>query len=212
MTREEFNKKCAGSISEVYRGTSTMKIIFLDIDGVLNSDYWYRTRHTKGHTNDADSETWDFDPRSIKALNNIISATQAKIVISSTWRLGKSLSELAELCAKVGIEGEIIGATPFISVQKLDIPRGMEIKQYLSKNCNWYYMPHNNKELAIQYIEGLTIDNYLILDDDSDMLYEQRKNFLLIHPSFGLSAGHEKEAINILNSPLLKLYYPNAEV
>ena len=50
-----------------------MKIIFLDIDGVLNN---YNTL----------GEGANWEPDLVKILNRIIKETKAKIVLSSTWR------------------------------------------------------------------------------------------------------------------------------
>lgn len=54
------------------------KIIFLDVDGVLNS-------HT---TKDTCGFYIGIEDRKVKLLRDIVDATDAKIVLSSTWRLG----------------------------------------------------------------------------------------------------------------------------
>ena len=51
------------------------KILFLDIDGVVNSDNWYnKTRGRSG----------DFDPEAIALLNQL-KDIGAEVVISSSW-------------------------------------------------------------------------------------------------------------------------------
>ncbi len=50
--------------------------------------------------------------------------------------------------------------------------------------------------------------NYVILDDDSDMLYNQREHFVKTSWQKGLSVEMADEAIQILNSTLESLYYP----
>jgi hypothetical protein len=52
-----------------------MKLLFIDIDGVLNGHDW---------SPEAQSNT--IRPECIKALNRIIAATHCKIVLSSAWR------------------------------------------------------------------------------------------------------------------------------
>ena len=54
-----------------------MKVIFLDIDGVLNED----TTPTR-----TQSCALFIDQEKLLRLKRIIDATQAKIVLSSTWR------------------------------------------------------------------------------------------------------------------------------
>ena len=56
-----------------------MKLIFLDIDGVLNYEGYERFTR---------SGTRFVDPVLIKRLKKIIDRTGAKVVLSSTWRRG----------------------------------------------------------------------------------------------------------------------------
>ncbi|WP_158447885.1 HAD domain-containing protein [Aquimarina longa] len=53
-----------------------MKIIFLDIDGVLNSDTWEKSDE---YINGEYPEKM-FDPNTVNLLNKIISETESKIV------------------------------------------------------------------------------------------------------------------------------------
>ena len=69
-----------------------MKIIFLDIDGVLNSDTWEKSKAFKNGVYPSNS----FDPFSVQLLNNIINETQAKVVLTSTWRLKFTLQEIKD--------------------------------------------------------------------------------------------------------------------
>lgn len=54
-----------------------IKVIFLDVDGVLNSDRTAR-RTQSGYT--------FVDNRQMKNLKHIINMTGAKVVLSSDWR------------------------------------------------------------------------------------------------------------------------------
>lgn len=55
-----------------------MKVIFLDIDGVLNSRTYDRKRNWNEQT--------DIDETRLPLIKEIVDATDAKIVLSSTWR------------------------------------------------------------------------------------------------------------------------------
>jgi hypothetical protein len=78
-----------------------IKIIFLDIDGVLNLCY---PKHDKfGRI---------FHPHFVDNLKMIIDETDAKIVISSTWR-ADGIERLRELWKYRNYPGEIIDITPF---------------------------------------------------------------------------------------------------
>ena len=91
------------------------KIIFLDIDGVLNSmDYFKQTKDCKGYT--------EINPEKVKLLKEIVDRTGSKIVLSSTWRnLSKRKDEsehpmytyLTDTLQEYGLE--IIDHTPYIA-------------------------------------------------------------------------------------------------
>jgi hypothetical protein len=118
-----------------------MKIIFLDIDGVLNSGRFM-------HSNiDAFNEAYGvkhLDPMAIARLNKIIEATDAEVVISSTWRILSSVADMRGYLKAAGFTGVVRGATP-----RLGTRRGIEIQQWLDDHA--------------------LIDSMVILDDDSDM-------------------------------------------
>ena len=120
-----------------------MKIIFLDIDGVLV------TRNSVKYQiyNYPEEKEIIFSKKAVKNLNKLIRRTKAKIVISSTWRLFHTLEELKAIFQKQGIKGEIISTT---SIDKAsteeDIPRGKKISDWLDENPE--------------------VDQYVIIDDD----------------------------------------------
>ncbi len=120
-----------------------MKVIFLDIDGVLVT----RNSIKYQYLNFPDDTNIHFSKKAVKNLNKLVRLTKAKIVISSTWRLFHSLEELQNIFKEQKIKGEIISTT---SVEKAtieeDIPRGQKITDWLKE--------HNN------------IEQYVIIDDD----------------------------------------------
>ena len=109
-----------------------MKVIFLDIDGVLNSDeYIDRAKNTQGIERHIDIEK-------VKLLKKAINETDAKTVLTSSWRNSKDIGPLRELLEKYEIYFDV---TPFINWE-----RGLEIKQWLSTHkC---------------------VEDYIILDDE----------------------------------------------
>lgn len=101
-----------------------MKVIFLDIDGVLNSyEYFVKTRdlNIQGIESEVDVEK-------IKLLKQAIDETGAKVVLSSSWRYTKNAQYLKELLSHYDIYTD---STPFIQNE-----RGLEIKQWLLDNPN----------------------------------------------------------------------------
>lgn len=122
-------------------------------------------------------------------LNHIIEKTGAKVVISSTWRKSHSVQELQELLEKVGFIGEIIGRTPSLYLNKngeesYTIPRGCEIDCWLKNTFDW---------------DDLAYVRYVILDDDSDMLFQQRENFFRVDGYCGITPNLAYRVINFLN-------------
>jgi endonuclease I len=94
------------------------KIIFLDIDGVLNHPGCYRI---------ASGSHAPAEPKAVEALNAITDQTGAGIVVSSTWRLG-GLMFCREKLREWGVKAPAMDMTPFISGQR----RGREIQTWLN--------------------------------------------------------------------------------
>ena len=160
-----------------------MKAIFLDFDGVLNVI-------PQGH----DDFGGIFHPEFIENLRRIIEETGAKLIISSSWR-HMGLERLNRMWEQRGYPGEIIGITPDLWRNVIGedfhekMQRGHEIQAILDQNPG--------------------IINYVILDDDNDMLNTQFGNFVMCsnninHPDcidigYGLTKECTNRAIRILN-------------
>lgn len=187
-----------------------MKIIFLDIDGVLNSEDWYRKRHEEApqHEQSAQYPFYEFDPELVSNLNLIIQKTEAKVVVSSTWRIGREIADLQAILESVGFIGEVIDKTKsfYLKGESYTIPRGCEIAEWLDNRGN-YRRINWSKEKQRECIEKALAKNYIILDDDSDMLLKQREHFVHTTWKSGLSLELAEKAIGILNSDPVDLYY-----
>jgi hypothetical protein len=193
-----------------------MKIIFLDIDGVLNCELWYKQRFEILDRLDVTGNYpfYEFAPFLIERLNKIIEATHAKVVISSTWRIGRTVQELQDLLTAVGFKGEVIDTTPHFYANghhddkqiNYTVPRGCEIDWWLSNKGN-YQRINWSRKIAEDYLQKAIVKNYIILDDDSDMLYSQKEHFVKTDVYHGLTEEHVKQAITILNSSPINLYY-----
>ncbi len=103
-----------------------MKIVFLDIDGVMNN--W---THLDSLGSFGVHYKWDescFDPKSVKALSAILRKSGAKVVISSTWRKYDSDKAIEAMLEMHGLRCEVIDHTPV----KLSLhARGDEIAHWL---------------------------------------------------------------------------------
>lgn len=156
-----------------------MKVIFLDIDGVLVT----RNSIKYQHLNFPDDNSIQFGKKSVKNLNKLIRLTKAKIVISSTWRLFHSLEELQDIFKNQSVKGNIISTT---SVERAtieeDIPRGQKIADWLEINTG--------------------VKQYVIIDDDVQADCIQFHPYNCVETSYKRGFAPEdrfNEALAILN-------------
>lgn len=160
------------------------KIIFLDIDGVLNVIAQGRDEFGAiFHKHFEDNLSW------------IIEQTGAKIVITSSWRID-GLKRMQEMWKKRGLAGEVIGITPneFTLVK-----RGLF--RFYDQICRGHEIQ--------QWIDDHNVKCYCIIDDDDDMIPSQMKNFVKTsnnkdHPDcvdigYGLTKKCAEKAVEILN-------------
>lgn len=179
-----------------------IKIIFLDIDGVLNSNRFFTTVDNKLRIAQHDKYGDMFDPISATLLNKLISTTNAKVVVSSTWR-HQGFEKMKQMWIDRKMTGEVIGTTPSFgsyrngAKQDVTIPRGSEIQWYYE---NKHFFRHWNWDGEYVQAEKKKCDlaSYVILDDDSDMLYEQRNNFVHCNGMMGFMEPEYERAHKIL--------------
>lgn len=162
-----------------------MKIIFLDIDGVLNSQLFYTKRKRQKGQSKEDYHLQNIDSKPIEFLNELIEKTGAKIVISSSWRIGNTMPYLQSLLNKKGLKGEIIAFTPMLKYP--GALRGNEIYLWINQNAQ-----------MLGITNGSDFKEYVIFDDDSDMLWRQRNNYIKVDAYCGLTPNQCYQAVFIL--------------
>lgn len=154
-----------------------MNAIFLDIDGVLNDQNSIETMYNAlGHKQfhmlaNAIGET-PFNYKSCERIKKLIDQTESVVVLSSTWRLSERSMKTVE--EHIGVE--LYGRTPNLG---MSYARGKEIKSYLKRHPE--------------------ITNYVILDDDTDMLEEQKRHFVNVDGKLGFSEEDFEKCVVILN-------------
>ena len=150
------------------------KIIFLDFDGVLNTEHYQGLLQYQGKPWQDEYGAF-FDPKAVKQLKRVIDATDADIVVESSWKyLG--LDAMKELWEVRNLPGTIIDITPSL----LGKNKGVEIASWLSK-------------YAKQDIR------YVIIDDEYVILDSQLPHFILTNPYEGITEEQANRAISILN-------------
>jgi hypothetical protein len=138
----------------------TRRVIFLDIDGVL-----------------APIRRWDrygdLDPACIQLLNEIVAGGEADVMVASTWRHSKTVTELQETLRAQGFAGRVLDSTP---TSMPGARRGDEIAAWLAEHA---------------------VDGYVIIDDHADM-GGLRTHLVQTDPAHGLQPADVPRAIEIL--------------
>ena len=176
-----------------------MKIIFLDIDGVLNTSQTFKNRYYEYKR--SGNYSLEIDDFRVELLEKVVKETHAKIVLSSTWRKGfakkndvivstfEKTKQLVNVFSKHNLE--IYDVTPYDE----NLCRQKEILQYLKSRKD--------------------IESFVIFDDEaSDLSVFVDKELILVHNDCtdfneernGLLKEHVLIAIEKLNKDLNKGY------
>jgi hypothetical protein len=147
------------------------RLLFLDIDGVLNNLAHAVIYKAKSY----DAAT--IDDVALGLLKWTCEVTGAEIVISSTWRTMGVDWLMGVFEGKGWRVPPVISKTP----QGNGVPRGDEIKEWLDGRT---YHTGNCQ--------------YVIIDDDSDMLDEQKEYFVHTDPNLGFTIYDAIRVIDIL--------------
>jgi hypothetical protein len=173
-----------------------MNILFLDFDGVVNS-----TRSIiKAEKTEPIQAEKDFaidlgkqyylgypedqlildlrciDPVCVGYLNQIIEASNASVVVSSSWRFCHSFDGMQKLLEYHGFKGQLIDITP-VSIKARHKLRGYEIQAWLDLHPK--------------------VENMVILDDDTDMAHLS-SHLVRTDLAVGLTEENAKQAISII--------------
>lgn len=151
-----------------------MKIIFLDIDGVLNSNRSCVALGGMPWPGDHKDRDWHFfDPVAVGLLRRACEKTGACCVLSSSWRMLLSVSDIGDLAECLGVK--IIGQTRG--------SRGPEVRG----------------EQIAEWVElHPEVTAWAILDDDADMLPEQLDRFVRTNFSEGFLFEHYMQLVSLL--------------
>ena len=157
-----------------------MKVIFLDIDGVLVTKN-HLLDALANHRPSADSNGHHlFDPKCVNALRKIIDATDATIILSSAWKMF-GFPVMDNLWMDRDMPGKIFEFTPTIN----GVGRGAIIDMWM----------HDAK------MRGFDIKSFVIIDDDTfDLLNGQSPNVVKTSFADGLTDSLAEDAIRILNT------------
>lgn len=175
-----------GGFKRPHRGSNSryivsmkFKVIFLDIDGVLNSTKWAIS--LDGEFNHPINQV---DPAAVARLNRITDATGAKIVVSSAWRRVFQIQAADPLlslqgCLKTyGVTGEVIDMTPY-KPNCVRNRRGKEIEEWVNENYS-------------------VIEKFVVIDDSIDDIGKMKKHLVRTILEDGLTDPITDQIISIL--------------
>ena len=185
-----------------------MKIIFLDIDGVVcilskmrESHRWsLKRRRAKKFTYNKYKFKWEttkLSSKVISTLNALVAETGAKVVISSAWRYGTTVKYFQRLFRSKGFVGEIIDRTPTWNKYKHLIPAK-------STNDLIYFWEHergNEINMWLNWNKTKHIESFVIIDDEISDIHPMFPDNI-VHTNIDMGfRGNEllHEAIKILN-------------
>ena len=127
---------------------------------------------------------WHLNANKIKWIKKIVDETGAKIVVSSSWRMNSVEETIDKMIRHPKI-----------------CPRNKMLLWFVD---NLYDVTHTYKGLRGQEIkdwlnEHPEVENYVIIDDDGDMLDEQIYHFIQTNYEHGIGESETIYAIKILN-------------
>lgn len=153
------------------------KIIFLDIDGVLNS-----AKFSEEHYKQTGKPLFMFDfldPDAVAKLVKFLERhPEVRLVISSSWRSGNYKEDIEFFSEKgtAPLVPYIVGVTG----RSGDLHRGFEINHFLSY--------HNEEKFKWMQGEPFVIEEYVVVDDDDfDISENLLDNFVHVDSNVGLT-------------------------
>lgn len=153
------------------------KVIFLDIDGVINI-----IREDSGF----DEYGQLFNQRCVDNLKKIIDSTNAQIVISSTWK-DSGLTIMKEMWDYRELPGKVIDITP--SAQEV-VEAGIE---------EFYDLVSRGSEISLWISKNNFKGKYIILDDVRDFTTDQLPHFIKTNADIGISDADVVKSVNLLS-------------
>ncbi|MFB6344941.1 MAG: HAD domain-containing protein [bacterium] len=154
------------------------KVIYFDIDGVLNSDRYFSANpdvveeQLKGVEDPGgiDQPADLIDPEAITQLNRVVKNLEPTVVLTSTWRRHYSLREIDQFLAERGFQGTLdagIREGPQISPEKNELILWSE--QEVDPES---FLVLDNREL-------LGIDNQVLIDSATGLTDSDTEDILL---------------------------------
>jgi len=164
-----------------------MRVIFLDIDGVLNSQrYFEEALDATGPLSFGEEQ---LDPEAVGLLDGLVKSADADVIISSSWRHIWGYEEIAQFLKNRGMKNwkRVTGQTEVADGEH----RGNEIQAWLDLE----------RERQVVEPDRVSVQAYVILDDNDQFTSTQRPFFIHTNSMVGLTPADVARAAAILRSP-----------
>lgn len=164
-------------------------VLFLDIDGVLNSNFWNESHQTEI------SDGTLIDEEKIKLLARLVKETDAKIILHSGWRfwfdaelkpLCTEAKKLVELLAKENLC--ISGVTPDLTTEEIRKTKKFSLVK-ADEILSWIGLPND-------------VTAWVVLDDLNLHNDQVRQHQVKTDPTTGLTLEDVEQAVKILTGNL----------
>ncbi len=167
-----------------------MNIVFLDIDGVLQPDYFkhrfnvdkkiieilsnkFNIDYYQYDFYDVAAVYCDWDEQAVARLKYILNKTNSKIIVSSDWRNNRLPNKMKDLLAIQGLDSYWFADNINLGYQEnstMAKTRSMEIKDSLNR---------------------YNIDNFVVLDDLQELLRYFPNNCVITHNTISIDDMHK---------------------
>ncbi|WP_026526125.1 HAD domain-containing protein [Butyrivibrio sp. VCD2006] len=161
------------------------KVIFLDIDGVLNSNFW-----NADHQREISDGKY-IDTEKVKLLSKLVKKSEASIILHSGWRFwfGKDLkplrSEAGYLADLLGAEGIVVsGMTPDLTTEEI-----RKTKKFSKVKAD---------EILMWLKNHPETESWVVLDDLELHNEDVAKFQVMTDPEQGLTEEDVEKALGIL--------------
>ena len=162
-----------------------MKVIFLDVDGVLNSEDDLKVFREKNNITGTILYA-EVEDRPLKLLKELVEKSGAKIVVSSSWRIG---------CERSGRES-VFGARLYEKLVKRLKDYGMDVYD-ITPSLSGNRQRGDEIREWLQTCEN-DVENFVILDDDADMCEFVETNLVQTTYEHGLTDDSITKALQVL--------------
>lgn len=171
-----------------------MKILFLDFDGVLNTDRYQAVLHSQALPT-SDEFGAIFDPDAVASLRAITDAVpDLIIVIESSWK-AFGLNAMRRMWKARGLPGEVFGITPHIDNEELLLSVDLDDPEAFSKLEG---LGKGGEIKAWLDAHGEEVEEYVILDDVDEFRGDLKEHLIITDPREGLTQDKALGAIRRL--------------